>query len=141
MILGEDFLMLATDMDEVHQGKGFVDVLVQELLLVFTVQVLQVLGLSHLVIQDPLCLLGLKTQEQEVASILLVADLLHLSVQEVPQDVIQGDGIPLQEEVANHAQCPVLQEDPPTLLGLHLKLQIFLLPSYPVHLQVLRILN
>jgi hypothetical protein len=46
-----------------------------------------------------------------VASILLDADLLHLSVQEVPQDVIQGDGIPLQE-------------DPPTLLGLHHKLQI-----------------
>ena len=76
-----------------------------------------------------------------MASILLVADLLHLLVQEVPQDVIQGDGIPLQEEVANHAQCPVLQEDPPPLLGLHLKLQIFLLPSYPVHLLVLRILN
>lgn len=133
--------MLAMDMDEVHQGKGFLDVLVQELLLVLTVHVLQVLGLSPLVIQDPLCLLGLKTQEQEVASILLVADLLHLLVQEVPQDVIQGDGIPLQEEVANHAQCPVLQEDPPPLLGLHLKLQIFLLPSYPVHLLVLRILN
>ena len=62
---------------------------------------LQVLGLSHLVILDHLCLLGLKIQEQEVASILL----LHLSVQEVTQ----GDGIPLQEEVANHAQCPVLQ--------------------------------
>ena len=131
MILREDFLMLATDMDEVHQGKGFLDVLVQELLLVLTVHVLQVLGLSHLVIQVPLCLLGLKTQEQEVASILLVAYLLHLSVQEVPHDVIQGDVIPLQEKVVNH----------PTLLGLHLKLQIFLLPIYPVHLQVLRILN
>ena len=104
--------MLATDMDEVHQGKGFLDVLVQELLLVLTVHVLQVLGLSPLVIQDPLCLLGLKTQEQEVASILIDADLLHLSVQEVPQDAIQGDSMPFQEEDENHTLFPVLQEYP-----------------------------
>ena len=128
-------------MDEGHQGKVFLDVRVHGHLLALSVHVHRVLGLFLLVTLDPLFLHGLKIQELGEAFIHPAADLPHHSVQEVLQDVFQEDGIPLQEEVVNPAQCPVLQEDLPPPLGLHLKLQTFLLPSSPVHLQVLQILN
>ena len=133
--------MLVMDMEEDRQGKDFQDVLVQEHHLDLTVHVLQVLDLIHLAILDPLFLHGLKIQELEVGSIHLDADLLLHSVQEVHQDAMPGDDIPLQEEGVNHGPYHVLLGDLLTLLGLLLKLQIFLPPRYPVHHLVLQILN
>ena len=137
----EDSQMLVTVMGEGHQGKVSLAVQVQEHLLVLSVHAHLVQGLSHQVTPDHLFLRGLKIQVLEEAFIHLAADHLHPLVHEAPQDVILGGDIPLQEEDVNPAHCLVLQEDLHPPQGLHLKHQIFFLPSFPVHLQALQIPN
>ena len=129
------------DTGEAPQGKDYQDVQVQEHHQVLTGHVRLVPGPIHQVILGLLFHHGRKIPVLEVDFILLGADLLHPSVQEVLHGVTLGDAIPLLEEAVNHAQYHVLPEGPLTLQGPLPRPQTFLPPKYQVHLRVLQILS
>ena len=86
----------------------------------------------------PPVLRGLKTQEQEVASILLVADLFR--PRGSPRSYPRGRyPSPRGGCQSRPMSCP--PRGPPYNPGSPSQSQIFLLPSYLVHLQVIQILN